>query len=238
MLIVNQRVGFGQKGSVPAPDTIYLVGNNVDAYVAAGSPEKAATLTYVISPGVVIGSDSKDQPALHFPDNFELGTIINLIFYGRVQGAGGKGGNAGTYIDKSNFVVYAGGGGGAGTVPGVGGTGDESGQDGTASAGGAGGIFQVGGAGLTYLTSGDAGGVALKVDRAITITQGGVAEIWGGGGGGGGRYLDVSQGGDGGDPGQAGANATSTGGAAGAAIDGVSNVTKVGTFDIQGSEIN
>lgn len=234
MLIANQLVGFGQKGSTPTPSIISLSGYNLNAFVEAGSPIKVNTLTYTISLDEIIGSLSESKPALHFPDSFALGTTINLLFYGRVQAAGGTGGNGGMY---SSAYIYAGGGGGAGYRPGPGGTGGEAGADGTATAGGEGGEY-VSGSGHSVYGAGAPGGIALLVERPITITQLGPAEIWGGGGGGGGRIYSLHDGGDGGGPGEAGEDASSSGGAAGIAIDGVSFVTKVGTFDIQGAEIN
>jgi hypothetical protein len=238
MLIATQRSGFGMKGSIPVPALIVLVGYNINAYVAAGSPTEARTLTYIIEPTAVIGSEDPADPALWFPDSFPIGTTISVEWYGRSQGAGGKGGDGGMlWTKETGLVRYAGGGGGAGSIVGLGGDGSLVGAPGTLLLGGDGGEYG-GAASGGLLTAGGVGGTALKVERPITIVSKGASQIWGGGGGGGGRQQSTSPGGDGGDPGEAGANATSNGGNAGIAIDGTSYVTKTGTFDIKGAEVN
>jgi len=192
------------------------------------------TVTVIISSGVIVGSSSTNTPAFDVGDWVD-DLSITIECHGRIQGAGGKGGNYNQNGSPGGTALYTrypidlevsdgeiwggGGGGGSGTAVfviyafGLGGGG------GAGDVPGAGGLSDPG---LPTLSPGSNG----------TLTAGGAGAPIG----------DATGGipsGTGGGPGLAGANATKTGGAAGKAIDGVSfvNVT-AGPGDIRGSEVN
>lgn len=206
------------------------------------TPESGDNVIVTIESHVTVGSTGFINPALDIGD-WPAGVTITLNVKGRVQGAGGKGGNgsisptpgmpggtaiysrAPITIDNATGQIYGGGGGGGGGFFVYGGT-----VGGPLIYPGAGG----GGAG----TAPGAAGLFSNSPQA----QPGNANSGGSGGG----SSGVKQiGGDGGDPGQPG-NAAATGfnyngaagGAAGNAVDGESYVTYTNVGDIQGPRVN
>lgn len=201
----------------------------------------AITLTVIIDTGITVGSASPSSPSLDI-GAFTVGLPITLIIKGRLEGAGGAGG-AGTVAGFNGTGNPGGAGGtalytrqaitldvsqGAGEVWGGGGGGG-GGYARTPNAGGGGG----GGAGTVVGNGGTSTG-ALGPGSNGTATAGGAGSTGGG-----------FAGGAGGGPGTAGSNGSAqsgstggTGGAAGKAIDGVSYVTRTGTGDRRGAEVN
>lgn len=193
------------------------------------------TLTVIVDTGVVIGSASTSNPAMEI-GTFTSGLPITVQVKGRIQGAGGAGGNrtaGGTTataggaggkalytrqaitldVSSGSGEIWGGGGGGGG--------GSGSAPFGTGGGGGGGGAGTVAGA------AGSDGGGATPAAQSGTDSAGGA------GGG--------THGGAGGGPGlggSAGGTFGGAGGAAGSAIDGVSYCTITGTGDRRGSEIN
>lgn len=181
------------------------------------------TVTFIIT--ATIGSTSTSVPAVDVGD-WPVGFVPTVQLRGRIQGHGGNGaaptanGNVGGValytrhdidleLDVGDAEIWGGGGGGGGGSGGF-----------VPGAGG-------GGAG----TNPGLGGVGAAGNGGD-----GTSEVGGASG-----PTDSSPGGAGGGPGLAGANAPvlgGTGGAAGAAIDGLSYVTKTGTGDIRGGQIN
>lgn len=193
------------------------------------------TLLCIVETSVVIGSTDPATPAFDV-GTFPVGLPIEVRVRGRIQGAGGRGGDVGAtatngqdggtalytrqaidlILDDGDAEIWGGGGGGGtayvnfGVLVGAGGgggAGDAAGSGGNSGSGG------IGGSAGTD-TAGGAGGVSGSI-----------------------------LGGTGGGPATAGINgsggsATTTPGAAGKAIDGVSYVTKTGTGDILGVEVN
>lgn len=203
------------------------------------------TVTFVISTGVNVGSDSTAETAMTLPTGWPVGLEITIINNGRIQGCGGYGGqidindpNASDHVDglpggdallvefpvtiENNGEIFAGGGGG--------------------------------GAGITLNIWGSGGGGSGNVPGAAGILVGvsppngivgdpGTLDAGGQGGNPGGGPVT---GGDGGDPGLAGGNGTGSGsgsvnpgfgGASGDAIVGVSNVTFTVVGDIRGPQV-
>jgi len=176
------------------------------------------SVTCYVEEGVIVGSANTSTPAFDV-GTWPAGVSVALYVRGRIQGAGGKGGNAagdgfdgGTalysryaidlILDEGSGEIWGGGGGGAGS---------RLSEDG----GGGGGAGQIPGLGGTG-PSGDG--------EDGTTEAGGV----------GGPSAE-----DGGDPGEDGGSTTTTsGGVAGDAIDGVSFITKTGAGDIRGDEVN
>lgn len=214
------------------------------------SPE--INLTVYIEENVIVGSLSTSLPSLDvgtWPSGFPL----TLVVRGRIQGMAGNGGVGGSrssttlinptagkaggkalytrhaidlVLNEGEGEVWggAGGGGGAGwkTSPGRGGGGGGGGCGFLPGNGGAGGDLsstdgQPGNPGTTE--AGGTGGQGAHNDP----------ELRGGAGGGPGQNGSTGQ------PGHSGG---ASGGAAGSAIDGLSFVTKIGTGDIRGSQIN
>ncbi|MGI9159852.1 MAG: LamG domain-containing protein [Saprospiraceae bacterium] len=195
------------------------------------------TLTLVIDTGVVIGSANVTTPALNV-GTFPVGLPITVRVKGRIQGAGGKGGDG-------SVAGVAGGNGTAGgsalytrqalTLDLASGSGEVWGGGG----GGGGGTGSTPGG-----TGGGGGGAGTVAGLKGTNFNGGTAPADGtattGGAGG------SPSGGAGGGPGLAGANgsrnsgaaAVGTGGAAGNQIDGVSYCTVSGTGDRRGPTVN
>jgi hypothetical protein len=188
-------------------------------------PDGTETVTFTINAGVTVGSHSTSLYAITV-GTWPAGTTLAMVNNGRVQGKGGRGGDAGTSltatagaaggpalysrraitVNNTNGEIWSGGGGGGGEVsPSGGGGGGGAGTDGG-----------LGGAPFGGGTNGSTG----------TATAGGA-----GGSG-------VVGGGNGGGPGLAGAAGGVSGGAAGAAIDGVSYITFSGTGDVRGGQIN
>jgi hypothetical protein len=189
------------------------------------APESGDTVTVIINTGVIVGSTST---ALRSFDvgSWPAGVTVNVTVNGRIEGAGGAGGNStsgtpeagslggpalyprySTNLTSTSGQIWGGGGGGGG------------GNFGGSGNGGGGGAGQVPGAGGSGLASNGSPG---------TTEAGGAGGISAG-----------SPGGTGGGPGLAGQTSTAAGGAAGAAIDGDSFVTDVGGIgDIRGAQIN
>lgn len=135
------------KKPIPAPKTITFAANTLDvnlrayynAYIGTAL-EADDTILFIVNPGVYIGASSTAGWALQPGDWSDLpGTAsLNLIVYGRIQGAGGQGGgtngNGGQpggsalYMDRSiNMVtngaqIFGGGGGGGNSQLVAGGT--------------------------------------------------------------------------------------------------------------------
>lgn len=203
------------------------------------------TLRCYVETNVVVGSSSATTPAMTV-GTWPSGVTILIYNAGRIQGAGGKGGDTvfgppysypgqkgGTSIytrraitlDNTGGKVYGGGGGGGGG--GVNSVSGGSDARGGAGGGGAGRIVGPPGFGNSGFASEgtlDAGGIGAL--GAVSSGQRG------------------GQGGTGGAPGQPGAAGnpadygSSAGGAAGTAIDGDSYVTLTAAGDIRGPRIN
>jgi hypothetical protein len=212
--------------------------DNIYPDPVVGSPSE--NLTVIIETNVIVGSIDSNQVAMTMGD-WPVGYPITVIVYGRIQGAGGDGGTGATpggspmageaggtalytraqitlILNQGDGEIWGGGGGGGGGDDQIDNFSLTSGQSG----GGGGGAGTIAGDGA------ERGGIA------------GTSEA--GGLGGGGEIPGKFEGGDGGDPGQAGDNGTGNnpgiGGAAGIAIDGSFYVTKIGTGDVRGPEVN
>lgn len=211
------------------------------------------TVRFVVEEGVTIGSTSTSTPAVDVGD-WPAGVPISLEVRGRIQGKGGEGGRGGEggddfvppevngsdggpalktetdidlILDGGDGQIWGGGGGGGGGDP----------RRDPSRGGGGGG----GGSGTSPGDGGEAGPPNGNPGEAGTPDAGGI------GGEGSGKAGD---GGEGGNPGQdgnpgyksgtdgPGGGDSGVGGDAGAAIDGISFVTKTGTGDIRGAEIN
>lgn len=188
------------------------------------APVSGDVVNCIIESGAIVGSTSTSTPAFDL-GSWPSGVVVNLLIRGRIQGRGGKGGNA-----TSPGPVQTGGAGGPAlyTRYAVAIT-FEGGEIWGGGGGGGGGFFFGGGGGAGQLPG--AGGTGSGQDgNAGTTEAGGTANQGNGrGGNGGGPGL----------PGATGGNDNSiAGGAAGNAIDGVSYVTETGTGDIRGPEIN
>ena len=205
------------------------------------------TITLIVSEGAALGSLTAIKPGLTVPSGrFPTGTDITVEVRGGIYGHGGNGqdplksptdpdidgGDAlkveipiTLVLDVGSGLIYAGGGGGAsGKVK--------------SSAGPPFG-------GNTYGGSGGAGFTVGAKGRAVDDSNNGVTSLAFDGTRSAGGITGADLSGDGGDPGQDGKSPTNSdvdevepAGSGGVAIDGVSNVTKVGTGDIIGAEIN
>lgn len=254
-----QQIQFVQGGGDPDARivTIDTDENNTNLREAHdsiyGPPTGSDTVTFIIESGVVIGSTSTAQYALDTGD-WPEGTELIIEWRGRVQGAGGRGGNGararfGSYtpptaggnggpafiarrpvtIDMSGGACWGGGGGGAG------GHAYSDFQDRHADGGGGGGgagvVQGVGGSGYesgnsgSATTPGDGGkGTPYYYDQNLD-------ELWG------------DPGGAGGSPGQPGQSSqmpgrsTIPGGAAGNAIEGEHFIAWIAEGDIRGPRV-
>lgn len=192
-----------------------------------GDESPAITVTCYIQTSVIVGSTSTATPAVDV-GTWPVGIPVTVNLLGRIEGHGGDGGSVigsgnghpgGTALytrypitltlNAGSGEVWGGGGGGAGFAAPFGGGGG----------GGAGQIPGSGGPGFNESENGSPG----------TTEAGGA-----------GGSPDTP---DGGDPGQPGGSVPSgdpppQGGAAGLAIDGLSFVTKIGTGDIRGAQVN
>lgn len=226
-------------------------------------PVSGNNVTCTIPAGILVGSVNPSLRSFEVGD-WPEGVSISLIIRGRIQGAGGKGGNSNVAgqnggpalytrvpvsIDFAGGQIWGGAGGGGGGGQGAG-PGNQSGGGG----GGGGAGFSAGAAGR--------GGDPIQVSGppwaqpgsngfSGTDTAGGDGNS---GGDGGILGTDGGRGGDGGDPGQPGQPGTAgeastgsaaqpgwpgqAGGAAGAAIDGDSFVTIDASGDLRGAQIN
>jgi len=204
-------------------------------------PESGDTFTIrcYIETNVVVGASTTANAAF-IVGTWPSGVTVEIYSNGRIQGAGGKGGNAGKdggvaaeagfpgglalytrkaiTFDNLNGKIYGGGGGGGGGRI----------QAGTKHAGGGG-----GGAGFV----GGAGGATGNGDN--NAGQPGTLDA--GGAGGEATTSQAYDGGNGGAPASAGDAAQSglpIGGAAGSAIDGDSYITFSALGDIKGTRVN
>jgi hypothetical protein len=184
------------------------------------APTASTVVTCYISPGVIVGSTSTGAPALDI-GTWPVGATVNLNVQGRIQGHGGKGGDATGAGVENGFAgglallvarainltdttgqIWGGGGGGGGAL----------GAYGFGGGGGAGQLPGTAGAGTTtnqFDGTTEAGGASF--------TDGATATSGAGGG-----------------PGLAGGNGAGSfsgnhpGGATGLAINGIAFVTTVG----------
>lgn len=204
-------------------------------------PTASTDITFVVSAGVVVGSNDTATPAIVDGDwSGYTYNSITLLILGTVAGAGGKGGDpelrysglqnhgdAGgvalytrTAITVDNQGVIQGGGGG-------GGGGDGSNTFGIYRDGGGGG----GGAGRSAGLGGKKGDGTARPGEAGTL--------YAGGSGGRPQGSLATAGGSGGDPGLAGeSTGGGNGGDPGAAVDGDSYITYTNTGTIKGSQVN
>lgn len=204
-----------------------------------GDESPAVSLKVYIEESVIVGSSSAGTPAFTVGD-FPAGMTITIYVRGRIQGAGGQGGPINEYdnsggdggtaiytrhavnliLNEGSAQVWGGGGGGGTSsfywwgvyelYPGGGGSGTIPGS----------------------------GGVGYDQHDEPLYANAGTSELGGDG------YHGVDDGGYGGDPGLAGGTGTGPGlgvgigGAAGNAIDGLSYITKTGTGDVRGGQVN
>lgn len=192
------------------------------------------TVTVIISSGVIVGSSSTSTPSFDV-GSWVSGLPITIECHGRIQGAGGKGGDYGqdgspggtalytrypVKLKASDGEIWGGGGGG--------GSGIAVFAFFPFAIGGGGGAGDVPGAGGTS----DPANPSLTPSSNGTLTAGGAGAPLG-------SATSGTPGGTGGGPGLAGANATKAGGAAGNAIDGLSFVNvAAGPGDIRGPKVN
>ena len=201
-------------------------------------------ISVYVESGVIIGASATSGPAMDVGAGWDAGAEINIYIRGRIQGAGGRGGNSGgtgqaggdaLHVDRAVTLdfesgdgeIWSGGGGGGGATAGQG-----------SKAGGGGGQGQAGGNGGSNApgsnTSSTASGAGTsEASGAGGFVQAGGFSARGGAGGAAGASGSTGNGGSGG-------GSAAGGGAAGNAIDGVSNVTFVndGSKDIRGSQVN
>jgi hypothetical protein len=190
-----------------------------------------------IETGVVVGSSVVGSPSFDV-GTWPAGVTLEIYNSGRIQGRGGKGGNAAkngvaaqageagglafytrqaVLLDNSSGRIYGGGGGGGGGAI----------KDGGKFAGGGG-----GGAGFNPGLGGATGNGDSNAGQPGTLDRGGAGGIA--------TTSGAWSGGNGGGPAQAGANpgGGASGGAAGRAVDGNSFITFAATGDIRGARIN
>lgn len=194
----------------------------------------------IIEAGIIVGSGSPVWPAIYVGD-WPVAVTLTMQVFGRIQGAGGKGGNfyanhdgesggdalwvnRAITIDNTTGQIWGGGGGGGGGWEGRG-----------SSAGGGGGAGYLAGAAGLMVPGPD--GVNSSAPSAPGTTEaggvGGVIDP---------VHADNVFGGHGGAPGDAGTSGASdsgpgyygTGGAAGKYVAGNSNVTWTATGDRRG----
>jgi hypothetical protein len=184
--------------SGPVPFHISVNTQNVNLYVLAGQPSCPVVDTFIVDPGVTVGSNSTAQLAAGASlatGGFTAGSHIVLINNGIIEGAGGNGG------DKIGYGSYLGGCGGVG----------DGGMGGNALDIGTGNVVIDN---LGLIESGGGGGGGGQ-DLSITLCT---VDIRPGSGGGGGAGSNPGNGGTdagGSYPCQAGANGTTTAGGAG-----------------------
>ena len=195
------------------------------------------TLRVYIETNVVVGASTTGNAAMDV-GTWPAGVTVEVYNNGRIQGAGGKGGNAALNgvaaeagspgglalytrkaitLDNLSGKIYGGGGGGGGGAI------KESGKN---AGGGGGGAGYVGGAGGNAGNKGDSEGAPGTLDAG---GLGGIATTsaaWSGGNGGGPAEAGLKPGGGG------------AGGAPGGAIDGNSYITFTALGDIKGTRIN
>ena len=195
------------------------------------------TLRVYVETNVVVGASTTGNAAMDI-GTWPAGVVIEVYNNGRIQGAGGKGGNAALNgvaaeagspgrlalytrkaitLDNLSGKIYGGGGGGGGGAI------KESGKN---AGGGGGGAGYAGGAGGNAGNKGDSEGAPGTLDAG---GLGGIATTsaaWSGGNGGGPAEAGLKPGGGG------------AGGGPGGAIDGNSYITFTALGDIKGTRIN
>ena len=195
------------------------------------------TLRVYVETNVVVGASTTANAAMTV-GTWPAGVVVEIYNNGRIQGAGGAGGNAQkagssatngsagglalytrkaiTLNNLSGKIYGGGGGGGGGALK----------EAGKFAGGGGGGAGYVGGAG------GATGNGEDNAGKPGTLDAGGLGGIA--------TTSGAWSGGNGGAPATAGAKAGSggTGGAAGGAIDGDSYITFTALGDIKGTRIN
>ena len=195
------------------------------------------TLRVYVETNVVVGASTTANAAMTV-GTWPAGVVVEIYNNGRIQGAGGAGGNAQkagssatsgsagglalytrkaiTLNNLSGKIYGGGGGGGGGALK----------EAGKFAGGGGGGAGYVGGAG------GATGNGEDNAGKPGTLDAGGLGGIA--------TTSGAWSGGNGGAPATAGARAGSggTGGAAGGAIDGDSYITFTALGDIKGTRIN
>lgn len=208
-----------------------------DALYPAPEVSDTFTLRVYIETNVVVGASTPANAAM-IVGTWPAGVTIEIYNNGRIQGAGGKGGNAAkngvaaqngspgglafytrqavTLNNLSGKIYGGGGGGGGGAI-----------KDGGKQAGGGG-----GGAGHVAGAGGATGNGDNNAGSSGTLDAGGAGGIattsgaWSGGNGGGPAQVGAKPGGGG------------LGGAAGGAIDGNSYITFSAIGDIRGTRVN
>lgn len=197
------------------------------------------SLKVIIESGAVVGGTVLGSPAFDIGNWSGItGVTIEVLNNGRIQGRGGKGGNAAKNgvaaqageagslafkttraitLNNANGKIYGGGGGGGGGA---------IKENGKQAGGGGGGAGQAPGAG------GDTGNGANQAGSPGTLDAGGAGARAG--------TSSAWPGGNGGAPAQAGSapGGGGAGGAAGGAIDGNSFITFTALGDIKGTRIN
>lgn len=248
--VTAEEMLFGDLDPIDPDDHTIIIDsntNNINLKTLHDSlfPTETATTTvsvYVES-GVIVGSDDTGQVAFDTGTGWDVGADIIIYVRGRIQGAGGAGGNTGgagqaggdalkvnsavTFDFENNTgEIWGGGGGGGGATAGQGST-----------VGGGGGGGQVAGN----------GGSSNPAGLPVTRTPQAGGEEFGGLGGQISNGTFTATGGSGGAVGTNGSSGSASGGgsgaaggAAGNAIDGVSNITFLndGSKDVRGSQIN
>jgi len=212
---------------ITSDQTNYNVGS---AVFGAGGLADPVALTCIVPAAVTVNSAKTGAGSFSVPagpaalnlNDFALGSLVVLVVAGKIKGAGGSGGRGAT--NGSPTYTHAGGGGGAGDLPGLGA--DQLGQDGVAATFGAGStpVAAILGHPATGTTGlpGEHGGHAVEADSSCNLLVYNRGEIWGGGGGGGGGdgvgAAAGTDAGDGGLPGESGEIVPGAGGPAGYAV--------------------
>lgn len=173
-LLAGQGVSFDD--SVPGERTInvgteaLVTGSfaNIDVYELIGSPGGAQTLTFTLSRGSRVYSNSPTQPALDF-SSFPGGSAITFVNQGKVMGRGGRGGPGGyTWRIGSSDAGFKG-------------TNGQAGGTAIKGPGAASSLVIDNGAGFIWGGGGGGGGGGVSSDDGSNLANGG-----GGGGGAGG----------------------------------------------------
>lgn len=228
----------GQRLLVISADELdYNLRTKHDELYAA--PTAAVTVRLVVESDVVVGSSSSAAPALTIGE-WPAGSTITVVLKGRIEGAGGRGGDGGGTGTQAGTVN-----GGNGSEGGIGlytrtpltvdctsGT-PELWGGGGGGGGSSGSVGGSGGGGAGELPGETGTGFGFSVATRATRTTGGAGYR---------ASSNPNVGGNGGGPGEAGAAATGANGGAGGdggdAIDGFSHITFTGSADIRGAQVN
>lgn len=247
--VTAEEMLFGDLDPIDPDDHTIIIDsntNNINLKTLHDSlfPTETATTTIsvYIESSVIVGSNDTAQVAFDTGTGWNVGANIIIYVRGRIQGAGGRGGNNGgtgqaggdalkvnsavTFDFESNAgEIWSGGGGGGGATLFQG-----------SSSGGGGGQGQVGGNGGSnnpagVSSSASTAGSSEAVGSGGRVTTSGTTAIAGNGGAAGASGNSGVGGGGG---------SGASGGAAGDAIDGVSNITFLndGSKDVRGSQVN